>query len=179
MKTRTGREKEIFRGRVFRLVLRDLRLPNGRRARFSIIEHPGAVAIVPLLDSGEVILLRQYRPSIGRTIYEIPAGTLEKGEGPLQAARREIREETGYRARRWTRLGTFYTAPGFCTERLHVYLARDLVPDPAAGDPHEVLRPVRVPLPRAIRMIRTGRIRDAKSIAGLFLCHGRRPQGTK
>lgn len=179
MKTLTGEEKEIFRGRVFRLVLRNLRLPNGRQVRFNIIEHPGAVAIVPLLDNGEVILLRQYRPSIGRTIYEIPAGTLENGERPLQAARREIREETGYRARRWTRLGTFYTAPGFCTELLHVYLAQDLVPAPAAGDPDEVLRPVRVPLHRAIQMVRTGRIRDAKSIAGLFLCHERRPQGKK
>lgn len=179
MKTRVEREKEIFRGRVFRLVLRDLRFPDGRRARYSIVDHPGAVAIVPLLDNGDVILLRQYRPSIGQAIYEIPAGTLERGERPLQTARREIREETGYRARRWTRLGTFYTAPGFCTERLHVFLAQDLVPDPIPRDADELLRPVRVPLPRALQMIRRGRIRDAKSIAGLFLCHERRPQGKK
>jgi ADP-ribose pyrophosphatase len=171
---RVEREREIYRGRVFRLVEKDLRLPNGRRTRFSIIEHPGAVAIVPVFDDGDVMLIRQFRPSLGREIYEIPAGTLEEGENPLQTARREIVEETGYRARRWSRLGEFYTAPGFCNERLHVYAARGLEPARAEGDADEMIRPARVPFRRAIEMIRKGIIRDAKSIAGLLLHDGRR-----
>jgi len=174
VRMRVEREREVFRGRVIRVVVRDLRLPNGRRTRFNVVEHPGAVAIVPVFENGDVMLVRQFRPSIGREIYEIPAGTLEDGESPLQTARREIAEETGYRARRWTRLGVFYTAPGFCTERIHVYAARELRPFRAEGDADEMIRPARVPLRRAVEMIRDGRIRDAKSIAGLLLYDGRR-----
>ena len=179
MRLRVEREREIYRGRVIRLVVKDLRLPNGRRARFNIIEHPGAVAIVPVFDNGDIMLIRQFRPSIGREIFEIPAGTLEDGESPLQTARREIAEETGHRARRWTRLGAFYTAPGFCTERIHVFAARGLEPVRCAGDADEMIRPFRVPLRRALRMIREGTIRDAKSIAGLLIYHGRREEGKK
>jgi ADP-ribose pyrophosphatase len=171
---RVEREREIYRGRVIRLVVKDLRLPNGRRTTFNIIEHPGAVAIVPVFDNGDVMLIRQFRPSINREIYEIPAGTLEDGEKPLQTARREIVEETGYRARHWSKVGEFYTAPGFCNERIHVYAARGLEPARADGDADEMIRPARMPLRRAIEMIRKGTIRDAKSIAGLLLYHGRR-----
>jgi ADP-ribose pyrophosphatase len=171
---RVEREREIYRGPVIRLVVKDLRLPNGRRTTFSIIEHPGAVAIVPVFDNGDVMLIRQFRPSINLEIYEIPAGTLEDGEKPLQTARREIVEETGYRARRWSKVGEFYTAPGFCNERIHVYAAQGLEPARADGDADEMIRPARVPLRRAIEMIRKGKIRDAKSIAGLLLYHGRR-----
>ncbi len=179
MRLRVEREREVYRGRVIRLVVKDLRLPNGRRARFNIIEHPGAVAIVPVFDNGDIMLIRQFRPSIGREIFEIPAGTLEDGESPIQTARREIAEETGHRARRWTRLGAFYTAPGFCTERIHVFAARGLEPVRCTGDADEMIRPLRVPLRRALRMIREGTIRDAKSIAGLLIYHGRREEGKK
>ncbi len=179
MRLRVEREREVYRGRVIRLVVKDLRLPNGRHARFNIIEHPGAVAIVPVFDNGDIMLIRQFRPSIGREIFEIPAGTLEDGESPIQTARREIAEETGHRARRWTRLGAFYTAPGFCTERIHVFAARGLEPVRCTGDADEMIRPLRVPLRRALRMIREGTIRDAKSIAGLLIYHGRREEGKK
>jgi ADP-ribose pyrophosphatase len=174
MKFRVEAEREIFRGRVIRLVERDLRLPNGRRTRFSIVEHPGAVAIVPVFPNGDLMLLRQFRPSIGRELYEIPAGTLEEGETPLQTARREIVEETGHRARRWAKLAEFYTAPGFCTEVMHLFVARDLVPARAEGDADEVIRPVRVPIARALQLVRAREVRDAKSIAGILLYHGRR-----
>jgi ADP-ribose pyrophosphatase len=174
MKFRVESEKELFQGRIIRLVERKMVLPNGRRTTFHIVEHPGAVAIVPVHANGDVVLLKQFRPSIGMEIYEIPAGTIERGEGPLATAKREIVEETGFKARRWDKIADFYTAPGFCDERMHVYVARDLTPAKADGDDDEILRPVRMSIDAALKLIRTRRIRDAKSIAGLMLYHGRR-----
>lgn len=171
---RVEAEREIFKGRVIRLVDRDLVLPNGRQTTFSVVEHPGAVAIVPVFDNGDVVLLKQFRPSIGEEIYEIPAGTLEEGEAPLATAKREIVEETGYRARRWEKIAEFYTAPGFCTELMHVYVAQGLSPASAEGDADEILKPIRMSLPKALEMIRKGKVRDAKSIAGLLIYHGQR-----
>ncbi len=173
MSFRVEAEREIFRGRVIRLVEREFRLPNGRRTTFSVVEHPGAVAIVPVFENGDVLLLRQFRPSIAEELHEIPAGTLEEGESPLETARRELVEETGHRARKWSKLGTFYTAPGFCTELMHLFVARDLVPAEAEGDADEVLRPVRMPFDRALGLVRRGKVRDAKSIAGLLMVHER------
>jgi ADP-ribose pyrophosphatase len=174
MKFRVESEKELFQGRIIRLVERKMVLPNGRRTTFHIVEHPGAVAIVPVHAHGDVVLLKQFRPTIGMEIYEIPAGTIEKGEGPLATAKREIVEETGFKAKRWDKIADFYTAPGFCDERMHVYVARDLTPAKADGDDDEILKPVRMSIDAALKLIRTRRIRDAKSIAGLMLYHGRR-----
>jgi ADP-ribose pyrophosphatase len=171
---RVEAEREVFRGRVIRLVNRDLVLPNGRNTTFSIVEHPGAVAIVPVFDNGDVILLRQFRPSIGKELYEIPAGTLEEGESPLATAKREIVEETGFKARKWEKISEFYTAPGFCTELMHVFVARGLTPASADGDADEILKPVRMSLEKAIGLIRKKKVRDAKSIAGLLIYHGQR-----
>ncbi len=174
MKFRVEAEETVFQGRVIRLVARDLVLPNGRKTKFHIVEHPGAVAIVPVHANGDVVLLRQFRPSIGREIYEIPAGTIERGEAPLATAKREIVEETGLRAKRWTKIAEFYTAPGFCTELMHVYVAQGLAPASADGDADEILKPVRLSIGAALKMIRAKKIRDAKSIAGLLIYHGRR-----
>ena len=174
MKFRVEAEREIFKGRNIRLVVRDLLLPNGRRTTFSIVEHPGAVAIVPVCHNGDLLLLKQFRPSLGAELYEIPAGTREKGEAPLVTAKRELIEETGFKARQWKKLSEFYTAPGFCTELMHLYLAKRLSPDEAEKDADEIIRPVRMSLDKALSLIRTGRIRDAKSIAGILLYHGQR-----
>jgi ADP-ribose pyrophosphatase len=171
MRFRVEAERELFRGRLIRLVSRDLRLPNGRRATFNIVEHPGAVAIVPVFENGDVVLLRQFRPSIGEELYEIPAGTIEKGERPLATAKREIIEETGYRARKWRKILEFYTAPGFCTELMHAYVAGGLRPASAPGDADEIIRTVRMSLEAALGLIRKNRIRDAKSIASLLMYH--------
>ena len=174
MKFRVAAESTIFQGRVIRRVARDLVLPNGRKTTFHVVEHPGAVAIIPVHANGDVVLLRQFRPTIGAEIYEIPAGTIEKGEAPLATAKREIVEETGLKASRWTKIAEFYTAPGFCTELMHVYVAQGLSPATADGDADEILRPVRMSLAAALKLIRTKKIRDAKSIAGLMIHHGRR-----
>jgi len=161
--------REIFQGRVFKVVSKDLLLPNGNRTTWNIIEHPGACAIVPRFENGDVLLLHQLRPATGKTLWEIPAGTLEPGESPLETAKREIVEETGYRARRWKKLLEFYTVPGFCSEFMHLYLATELSPATAERDADEVLRPVRLPYAKALKMIEGGEIRDAKSIVGLLM----------
>jgi ADP-ribose pyrophosphatase len=174
MKLRVEREREIYRGRVVRLVERDFVLPNGRKTTFGIVEHPGAVAIVPVFENGDVLLLKQFRPTVGRELYEIPAGTLEPGESPLATAKREIVEETGYAARSWKKITEFYSAPGFCTEILHVFEARGLSPASAEQDVDEILRPIRMPLAKALDLIERRTIRDAKSIAGLLVHHEQR-----
>lgn len=172
MKFRVEAEREIFQGRIVRLVERDLVLPNGRKTKFHIVLHPGAVAILPVHANGDVVLLKQFRPTIGEEIYEIPAGTIEKGEAPLATAKREIIEETGLQAKSWKKIGEFYTAPGFCTELMHVYVAKGLSPAKLPGDEDEILRPVRMSIDKALGLIRSKKIRDAKTIAGL-LTYGR------
>jgi ADP-ribose pyrophosphatase len=174
MKMRVEAEREICRARIIRVVAKDLVLPNGRRTTFTIVEHPGAVAIVPVHADGDVVLLKQFRPSIGEELYEIPAGTMEKGEAPLATAKREIIEETGFKAKQWSKVGEFYSAPGFCTELMHLYIARGLSPAQADGDDDEILKPVRMSLDAALKLIRTRKIRDAKTIAGLLIHHGQR-----
>ncbi|MEO8604240.1 MAG: NUDIX hydrolase [bacterium] len=161
--------REVYRGRIVRLVLEDVDLPNGKTATFEVVHHPGAAAIVALDGDGSVVLLRQFRHAAGGYIWEIPAGTLGAGEPPADCARRELREETGLDAARWTPLGRIVTAPGFCDERIHLYLARDLSQAEQQLDADEILTVSRVPFARALEMIASGDIEDAKSIAALHL----------
>ena len=160
---------EIFQGRIFNLVNKDILFPNGHRSTFHVIEHPGACAILPRFENGDILILRQLRVATGETLYEIPAGTIEKGESALETAKREIIEETGYRARSWEKMSEFYPAPGFCSELIQLYLATDLHPAKGTLDDDEVLEPIRISFRKALRMIREGKIRDAKSIAALLL----------
>lgn len=133
-----------------------------------VVEHPGAVAILPLLERDKILLLKQYRPAIGKWIYEIPAGTLEKGEDYLECARRELEEETGYKARRMEKLFEMYLAPGYSTEKLHSFLASDLEPSSPHRDLGEEIKVVKVPFEKALKMIESNRIEDAKTIATLL-----------
>ncbi|MBI4564101.1 MAG: NUDIX hydrolase [Planctomycetes bacterium] len=169
MKFKVTRERRIFKGRVFSVFDRDVVLPNGRTTRLTIVEHPGAVAIVPLFDNGDVLLIRQFRLAAKGEILEIPAGTREPGESARTTAAREIVEETGYRARRLVKVAEFFTAPGFCTEKMALFMAKGLTPAKGPRDHDEIIRPWRVPLARALHLVAQGRIRDAKSIAGLLL----------
>jgi ADP-ribose pyrophosphatase len=169
MKTRILKHDVLFRNRIYRLVRSVVQLPGLGPMVRDCVEHPGAVAIVPLLPGNRVVLIRQYRFAVRGDLLEIPAGTLEPGEPPRRCAHRELMEEIGYRAGRLDRLADFYTAPGFCNERMHLFLARDLEPERRAGDPDEVIHPRIVPFATALRMAVAGRIRDAKTITGLFL----------
>lgn len=160
----------VFRGQVATVRIDDVRLPSGRIGHREIIEHPGAAAIVPLTDAGEVVLVRQYRKTVESTLLEIPAGKLDPGESPLACAQRELAEETGFRADVMTPLVTFVPSPGILTEAITIFVARGLSPHRVTAPvDEEGLRVERVPLERIRSLIEAGEIRDGKSLVGLLL----------
>jgi ADP-ribose diphosphatase len=160
--------RTLQRARTFRLDDERWRGPDGHEFRRQTVVHPGAVAIVPIGPRGELLLIRQFRAAARGWLLEFPAGTLEPGEAPLACARRELREETGFAARRWRRLGSVFTAPGFCTEVIHLFAARDLRPAPLTQDADEWIEVVPMRVQDALRAVRTGRIRDAKTLSALL-----------
>jgi ADP-ribose pyrophosphatase len=159
--------RQAFDGRHLEVRVDRVRLPNGREHDFELIHHPGAVAVVPLLATGEVVMVHQYRYATGGWLLEIPAGTLGPGEEPLHCAGRELEEETGYRAEELQPLGWIWTTPGFTDERIWLYLATGLTPGSQALEADEVLTLTRLPLAEALTMAARGDIVDSKSVAGL------------
>lgn len=157
----------LYRGRVVTLRLDDVQLLDGKSARREIVEHAPAVAIVAV-DADNVLLVRQYRLAAERVLLEVPAGVLNPGEDPADGARRELREETGYAAGAVVSLGGFYSAPGFCTEFIHIFLATGLQPGAAAPEADETIETIWVPIQRVPDLIREQEIGDAKSVAGLL-----------
>jgi len=168
--------RTVHRGPYLEVRVDDIVTPDGRRSSRDIVGHPGAVAIVAVDDADRVLLVRQFRLAAGRTLLEIPAGTLDRSEdgsleNPDLAARRELEEETGFRAGSWEHLGSFWTAPGFATELMHLYFARELVPahgDRLGPDEDERLELAHVPWRTAVEMAERGEIADAKSLVGLL-----------
>ena len=160
--------KLIYRGRIIRLEKNRVRLPNGRIVDLDIVRHPGASAIVPIMDDGSYILIKQYRHATGGYIYEIPAGTINKGESPLQCAKRELIEETGFSAKRFKRLISLRTTPGFTNELIHIYLATGLSRAEIRHDFDEVINVKIVSKRKLIKMINSNEIVDAKSLVGLY-----------
>ena len=160
--------KLIYKARLFDLKKVKMRRSNGHKFAHDVLFHPGAAVIVPVLPTGDFVLVRQFRTAAQRFILEFPAGTLEKDESPLFCAKREVIEETGYAAKRWKKLGTFYPAPGISTELMHLYLAMDLVPKPMNLDTDEFIQRKIVPYKQLERMILNGTIIDAKTIIGFF-----------
>ncbi len=169
---RTLESRQVFQGRLIQVRVEQVGLPDGTTARREIVEHPGAVCIVAVDDQRNVLMVRQYRKAVGETLLEVPAGTLEPGERPLECAERELREETGFAARTFDLLGEFWTTPGFTTERMYAFLATALRPDALPADTDERIEVERVPLARAAEMARKGEIHDAKSIAALLMAEG-------
>ena len=157
----------LYKGKLFYLTGEEFRLPGGKRVRRETVHHPGSCAIVPLLSRENVILIRQLRPSARKTLWEIPAGTLEKGETPYSCAARELVEEIGYRAKKLKKIATFYTSPGFCTEKIHLYRATGLIRLSQNLEEDESIRPRSFSIRTAKKMVRTGAIQDAKTIVGL------------
>ncbi|MBM4120009.1 MAG: NUDIX hydrolase [Nitrospira sp.] len=157
----------IFKGKVVTLNLETVTLPTGATVELEVVRHPGAAAIVPMKDTRTVVLIRQYRLAAGGFIYEIPAGKLYPGEDPKLCAERELEEEIGYRGGTIKPLETFFTAPGFTDEVMHLFLATNLVKTKQKLDHDEVLEVVEMSLDEAIAKIRDGTIRDAKTIVGL------------
>ncbi len=165
----TLRSETVHRGRLLTLRVDTVRLPSGREAGREVVVHPGAIALVPLLPDGRVILVRQWRHAAGRVLLEIPAGTREPGEAPAATAARELTEETGYTAARLVPLGIFFTAPGFCTEEIHCFLALDLTAGTATPEDDEGITLDYLPLADAPAAIARGDLHDAKSIAALAM----------
>jgi len=156
-------------GRRIKVGIDTLVTPDGQSIRRDIVIHPGAVVILPIIDREHVCLLRNHRWVVNETLWEIPAGTLEPGEELEPAARRELLEETGYTAKRWTYRGFLFASPGVIDEKLHLFIAEDMTPGPNHPEADEQLEPVTVQLDEAVRMCLDGRIKDAKTMAALLL----------
>ncbi|MGC8783929.1 MAG: NUDIX domain-containing protein [Armatimonadota bacterium] len=163
--------ERVFTGRVVNLRVDTIRLPNGRTSQREIVEHRGAVAIVPLLDDETVLMIRQFRLAVNEVLLEVPAGTLEPDEPPEMCAARELEEETGYRANTLRKLFSQYLAPGYSQEILHVFLAQHLEKTAQRMEEDENVEVVSMPLHRAVEMVLSGEIRDAKTIAALLVAH--------
>lgn len=163
----------LHESRILRVRRDRVRLASGRTAVREVVEHPGAVVMVPVLPDRQVVMVRQFRYAAAQHLVELPAGTLAPAEEPEAAAQRELQEEVGLRAGRLTRLTSFFSAPGFCTELLHLYLAEDLAPSRLEGDEDEELEVVTVPLRQALDWALRGELRDAKTLVGLFLAAAR------
>jgi len=164
----TNQIRTVYEGRVLKLNVERVKLPNGETAELEIAHHPGGAAVVALDDANRVCLLHQFRHAAGGWITELPAGKLDHREPPLACARRELAEEAGVQATRWDKLGDFFSSPGVLTEVIHVFLARGLAPAQAQPERHEVFETGWVPLPEAVRMAASGRIKDAKTLVGLL-----------
>lgn len=165
----------VYEGRVVSLILNEYETPAGMRYKREIVMHHGAIVVVPLDADGNVHLVRQHRAPIGRTLLEFPAGTMDhEGENPEECADRELQEEIGQKAGRLESLGGFYSAPGFCTEYLHVFLATELTPSLLVGDEDEDIEVVKLPLAEVRRRALNGEFEDAKTFAALFLLGDRR-----
>lgn len=158
----------VFDGRVIRVFVDEVERPDGTRATREVVDHPGAVAVLPLKDERTAVLLRQYRHAVGGALLEIPAGRLEAGEQPLDAAQRELREETGFRARVLRPIASVYATPGFCNERVHLFLAQGLEEGESAPEEDEHLELVLVDADEARRLLQTGGVEDAKTLAALL-----------
>ncbi len=159
----------MFKGKILNLRVDEVELPNGRIVEREVVEHRGAVGIVPITSDNEVVLIKQYRYSIDETIWEIPAGLLDEGESPLDCAIRELKEETGFSAKIFIKMAEFYLTPGNSDEYFHLYLAKDLTDGDAELEEDEFLELERVSFKDALKMVDNNEIKDAKTIIGLCL----------
>ncbi|MCA1645457.1 MAG: NUDIX hydrolase [Chloroflexi bacterium] len=167
-------DREIYAGRVVTLRLKYVRQPDGRARLREIVEHAPGAAVVAVDPHGQVLLVRQPRPAVNASLLELPAGLVEPGEQPIDCARRELAEETGFAAERLEPLVRFYTSPGFSTELIHIFVARGLHESAVEPDPEEEIELVRMPLEQAITQVLRVELSDAKTVAGL-LAYARLP----
>jgi ADP-ribose pyrophosphatase len=163
--------KVVYEAPVFYVTSEQVKEPSGVTVRRDLIRHPGSVVIMALDESKaepRVLLVKQYRYAAGDEIWEFPAGRLDPGDTPLSGAKRELAEETGYKAREWKRALFFYSSPGFLDETMSVFLARDLVKGKATPEEDEFITAKLLPVSKAIKMVMDGEIQDAKTIAGIL-----------
>lgn len=161
---KTIHKKEIFKGKIVQLSVHDVELPNGKTSKREIVNHPGAVGILAITDDEKLVLVKQFRKPLEKTIAEIPAGKLEEGEDPLLCAKRELEEETGYIANSWKKITSFYTSPGFANEIIHIFFAKDLTQGTKNTDEDEFVERMEVSLEEAIELMEKEVIHDAKTM---------------
>jgi ADP-ribose pyrophosphatase len=165
----TKNSELIFQGKVFNIRVDEVEKIPGKTMRVDVVEHGGAVVILPIDDDTQIWFVDQYRYPARRRLLELPAGTLDPGEAPEDCARRECREEIGMSPDRLTHLGGLYLAPGYSTEFVQLYLAQDLTPAPLAQDEDEDIEITRLTVSEVKEQIKMGQIHDSKTLAGLFL----------
>lgn len=165
-------QRTIYDGKVIRVTLDKVCLPNGAEAELEIVHHPGGAAVVALNELDQICLLRQYRYAANGWLWELPAGKLDAGEAPLFTAQRELEEEAGVRAQDWQTLGEIVTSPGVFKEVIHLFLARRLTAISARTEEHEVIEVHWLPWAQVWRMAQVGEIQDAKTLAGLLRAQG-------
>lgn len=162
--------KTIFEGKIIKVRVDDVLLPNGETSKREIVEHPGAVAVLAVTDQNKIVLVEQYRKALEKSIIEIPAGKIEKNEDPMITAKRELEEETGYEAKEMNFLMSYYTSPGFADEIIYLYEAKGFrkLDNPEAGDEDEFVDVLEVSIEEALQLIKEQRIHDAKTIQAIY-----------
>ena len=163
-------KKTVWRGNAVNFDVDTVRLPNGKLATREFMNHPGAVGVVPFLDRDTIVMVRQYRHPVGEVTLELPAGKLDAGESVLTCLKRELREETGYTARKLVPLLRYWPTPAFADEVLHHYVATGLKAGKMNTDEDEFLERVTMPFRKAVEMVRRGKIKDSKTVVGLLAC---------
>lgn len=166
---KTMKSDKIYEGKILNLRIDTVELPDKKYSKREIVEHPGGVAVIPVTEDGCVILVKQFRKAVERFLYEIPAGKLELNEEPRETAIRELKEETGYAANKLTYLYEFYTSPGYCNEKIYLFLGEDLVEGESDPDPGEFIEWVKIHIDDLFKMIDRGEIIDGKTILGIYL----------
>ena len=168
MPERVLSSQQIYSGRAVKLRVDTIEKPDGRKTMREIVEHADCVAVVALDEKNNVVMVKQFREAVGKTLLEIPAGGIDAGEEPVDSVRRELQEEIGLLPNKIERIGGFYSTPGYCTEYLYLYLATDLRPSRLEAEDTESIEIVKIPLAKIPALIVSGEICDAKSIAGLL-----------
>ncbi|RKD34553.1 NUDIX hydrolase [Thermohalobacter berrensis] len=166
---KTMKTEKIYDGKILKLRIDTVELPDKKYSKREIVEHPGAVGIVPITENNEVVLVKQYRKAVEKVLYEIPAGKLEIGEEPLNCAVRELKEETGIIADKMEFISEFYTTPGFCDEKIYLFIAQGLEEGKANPDNDEYIDVVKLKINEVLSMINDGVILDSKTIIGILM----------
>ncbi|CAK7016224.1 NUDIX hydrolase [Tissierella carlieri] len=164
---KTMKSDKLYEGKLLNLRVDTVEIPDKKYSKREIVEHPGGVAVIPVTDDNSIILVKQYRKAVERFLLEVPAGKLELNEEPRETAVRELKEETGYEAKKLEYLLEFYTSPGFSNEKIYLFLATDLVEGEPTPDVGEFIETVKYNIEDLIKMVERGEITDSKTIIGI------------